>query len=484
MNEDSTAEQKLTPANNNIYYCLATLHGEIIDHNDGDLIKQNSREWQIWLEIGGLDVDELRRSQQTAAREDQQRLVDLLSRRMGVNDVALPNPGNAADFSHTHFTERLELRDVHFPAGADFRNAVFEKGLILHNVDWRASAQLDGVQSPDLVGLDGGNVSAPMWLRDADIANLAIDNVIFTARVRASNARIAAIEIAHSQFQRRTTFTGTKFDSLTFRTVAFDRLRFEKVIVEHPADIQDMRIQGASSWVGCQFKDDARIQKCQFLGEADFGSSRWAKAVSFIDTVFKARTIFANSTFSIFAPDFRGAVLHEATELHGIEWPPVGGQRGQLRANLYAYERLKQEMERLKKHEDEQFFFRKELRVRRTLDGLGLNAILNFLYAALSSYGSSVARPLAGMAALGLAGSVALATLPVHLGGPLPLRTAAKLGFLNLLPFLPGRGRAMASYDAASFSWIFDLVTTLQALGSGILLFLIALALRTRFRMK
>lgn len=58
--------------------------------------------------------------------------------------------------------------------------------------------------------------------------------------------------------------------------------------------------------------------------------------------------------------------MHEATEWHGATFPKPPGKKG-AQQQVYAYERLKQEMERLKKHEDELTFFRKELRARRGL---------------------------------------------------------------------------------------------------------------------
>jgi hypothetical protein len=57
--------------------------------------------------------------------------------------------------------------------------------------------------------------------------------------------------------------------------------------------------------------------------------------------------------------------MHEATEWHGVSWPKPARDKDAAQAQVYAYERLKQEMERLKKHEDEQQFFRRELRARR-----------------------------------------------------------------------------------------------------------------------
>jgi hypothetical protein len=72
--------------------------------------------------------------------------------------------------------------------------------------------------------------------------------------------------------------------------------------------------------------------------------------------------VLAHLRFGDAVPDFRGAKMHEATEWHGVNWPLAPQDEGTAQAQVYAYERLKQEMERLKEHEDEQFFFRKELR--------------------------------------------------------------------------------------------------------------------------
>ena len=52
-------------------------------------------------------------------------------------------------------------------------------------------------------------------------------------------------------------------------------------------------------------------------------------------------------------------------------------------------------MERLKKHEDEEQFFRRELRARRGLvTTLSGGWLLNLLYEAFSDYGQSAGRPL------------------------------------------------------------------------------------------
>ena len=144
-------------------------------------------------------------------------------------------------------------------------------------------------------------------------------------------------------------------------------------------------------------------------------------------------------------------------------------------------------MERLKKHEDEQFFFRKELRVKRVLmPTFSLSRLMNFGYDMLSTYGHRVMRPLLWMGALVAVGFAALSQLPVTSAGPLPWGSAAQLSAWNLVAFLPMRGETLAALVASGFrfTWIFRAVSAVEALGGGMLLFLLALALKNRFRMR
>jgi hypothetical protein len=105
---------------------------------------------------------------------------------------------------------------------------------------------------------------------------------------------------------------------------------------------------------------------------------------------------------------------------------------------VYTYERLKQEMERLKKHEDEQSFFQKELRSRRGLIRPFSGAwILNYIYEASSNYGSSIARPLLWLLGVFAVGFCRFAVTPVFNGARMTVAHAAMVSFANIFSFLP-----------------------------------------------
>jgi hypothetical protein len=177
--------------------------------------------------------------------------------------------------------------------------------------------------------------------------------------------------------------------------------------------------------------------------------------------------------------------MHEATEWHGVNWPPSPKNKSAAQDQVYAYERLKQEMERLKKHEDEQFFFRKELRARRGLVPVGSGAwLLNYAYEAFSDYGQSVGKPLLWLFGLFTFGSAIFAGIAVFNGARMTLPSAAGLSFANIFSFLPIKREIMTGEMVAGLSSVAQIVCAVQSLLGALLLFLLGLALRSRFRMR
>jgi hypothetical protein len=136
-------------------------------------------------------------------------------------------------------------------------------------------------------------------------------------------------------------------------------------------------------------------------------------------------------------------------------------------------------MERLKKHEDEQAFFAKELRARReTYPALSTNRSLNFFYELLSNYGQNVVKPLLWLLLLFALGTGLFVSLPVSRGvAHLSLDRAAGLSFANIFSFL--QKREMTSYSGPA-----QVIGAIEAIVGLMLLFLLGLALRNKFRMK
>jgi hypothetical protein len=242
---------------------------------------------------------------------------------------------------------------------------------------------------------------------------------------------------------------------------------------------------GTADFISAKFFGNAHFPFSVFSDGADFTSATFLGDLTFINAEFDATTIFVNTTFAASVPDFRGATMHEATEWHGSIWPKPPHGMKDAQAQVYAYERLKLEMERLKKHEDEQRFFRKELRARRALESpLSVAWYLNFVYGALSDYGQSVVRPILGIVACFAIGCFVFAFAPVFNGTHLIGERAAALSFANIFSFLPIKREIMTPAMIEGLSDLAQIIGAVQSLVGAILLFLLGLALRNRFRMK
>jgi hypothetical protein len=142
------------------------------------------------------------------------------------------------------------------------------------------------------------------------------------------------------------------------------------------------------------------------------------------------------------------------------------------------------------------FFFAKELRARRAwlwFNSCGEKPVslkwlkfffgwlLNTAYETFSGYGLSIGRPLFWLITLFVLGAGIFATTASLDNGPMMLRQAAEFSFTNLFPFLPNKAGDDITKHLAMWA---KYIGNLQSLFGVILLFLLGLALRNRFRMK
>ncbi len=234
---------------------------------------------------------------------------------------------------------------------------------------------------------------------------------------------------------------------------------------------ESFKITGDTIIRGCHFNNKSNIE---------FKKTYFGGKVNFRNTKFDSSLRFDGVTFANYAPDFRGASLHQATEWSGnILWPtPTPDNAEQL---AYCYERLKQEMESLKKHDAEQDFFRKELRAKRELlSKTSAKYWLNKCYETFGEYGYGVHTPFAWWVACS---SLFFATYSAALSGS--VQNAFYFSLTNALPLIPMSKLAANTLEAtlSHHQWLI-LPAVLQGLFSIILLFLIGLGLRNRFRIK
>lgn len=156
---------------------------------------------------------------------------------------------------------------------------------------------------------------------------------------------------------------------------------------------------------------------------------------------------------------------------------------------MRAWDRLALIMGRQEKLPKRNDFHRLMMRARRRRDGLlTLPSFANWLFDKLSDYGWGIGRAFSWWCLHILAGS---AILTFGTNSPMMAWNALQVSFANFLAFLrlgSGGGylhRPHSDLKAAldHAEWIFSMVGTVQAVLGPILLFLVLLTLRNRFRL-
>ncbi|MGA8172066.1 MAG: pentapeptide repeat-containing protein [Methylocystis sp.] len=306
---------------------------------------------------------------------------------------------------------------------------------------------------------------------------------------------------------------------IIFHSVRFDHpVSFENFVFPTDANFNGAAFEHKSSFVMAAFIERAFFSMLTFSRDAEFRGTKFFTNACFDGSVFSGKAFFDNATFSgaidfeasefrscttfqftkflSHPPDFHDAELREATVWHDAQWPPPPDRQRDAQDQVDEYARLKAEMERLKKHEDEQFFFAKELRARRAWlrfkfrDGLrpvsvrtkcAFDWLLNGAYDVFGGYGLSVGSPTFWLVVLFAVGADIFALVPAYKGLPLAYDEAAGLSITNVISFLPYKPIKDIADGLSPFAKI---IGDLQSLLGVILLFLLGLALRNRFRMK
>jgi hypothetical protein len=171
----------------------------------------------------------------------------------------------------------------------------------------------------------------------------------------------------------RVAFSGsTDFgDATLFNHASFLRVNFSEVVnFSHAKFSREVIFRSAI------FSNSTTFWGAKFFQGATFRGATFGAYTSFVNAKMEGPTRFEDAEFISTPPQFFGATLHEGTVWRGVKWPlpPINYTfpfMNYINAGPFvdAYERLKLEMDRLKKHEDELYFFALELQSRRVMYG-------------------------------------------------------------------------------------------------------------------
>lgn len=408
-----------------------------------------------------------------------------------LNVLAQENGGHPQAFAsghipHMNFSDR-KLPDVSFEgrillSGA-FKHAIFEGNANFRNAIFIESADFGGATFQDGVLFDGATFEDSAHFKGTVFqCHAAFINSTFKAEAYFLDAT----------FKHKLGYQGEVLGGVSFNHATFH-------------DSADFR--------GVTFGTEADFQHATFHRRTDFQYAKFERSVIFNDALFHAVTTFNGSLFKQ-PPKFFETKLHEDTDFDGVDWRQAESSYAlswwevirdcaarnraeslALNTNsaIRAWDRLALIMSKLEKLPERHEFYRLRMRAQRRKDRCGLLSLMNWLFDVSSDYGWSLRRAVAFWA-----GHCAVMAFVLSAGASPP---PAKLKCRHVLwdSFLTSFANAHSFLGLASeggylngarecianqTGWILNAVGVFQTILGPILLFLVLLTVRNRFRLR
>lgn len=518
-------------ANDNPWYLLATLYGEPDDEPDvylrGKLTDRNRVAWNRYYSINlddetrawliGKKQHEAEELEPFSEEEARQIAIDFAARRLGAGaDPFLPSAseqidfkrvefGRDAEFSGYLFTSSESARRIGYPfrSGASFRGSTFFGKAIFTGATFYGGADFIGatfcvsaafVESAMLFGVT--DFTSATFSGVADFRNATFNGA---SRFKGATFNycvsfICTIFYGGADFDGATFLEGADFESanlsagvFSFRNTTYSGYTcFKGTTFSGLTDFANAKFQAYAWFPTTIFSDQSSFENTIFCDLVNFTNATFLRAPDFVNVEFRAETSFESATFKTEPPKFFGAKFHEGTIWPDYEFWPVPKVPDTAKKFIRAYEPLKLEMDRLKKHEDELNFFALELRSRRVLLG-PRKGLPIAIYGAVADYGRSYWIPLGWLVGVVFVGAMLL--LPYFdLTPNQPLLSSLGQSFglslANTLNVFGFRKDFIETALVERLPWWLKMLSGLQTILGGVLLFLFGLGIRNRFRMK
>ena len=397
-------------------------------------------------------------------------------------------PGNLQD---ERWDRNRRAWNQYFAANLDFETRaqlVKEKGYCEAELTPFSEAELRDIKSSFAERSKGSkwHIELPAII---DFSNVRFDEKTYFSHHIFTECRFTGADFSDpADFRNSVFLKGVNFDSVNFRDeVSFIRATFSSfaefgdATFSRAATFEQATFRGGALFVPVTFAGPVSFRSAAFFNEARF-TATFKREAEFINAKMQDKTWFEGTVFKTVPPEFFGAELHEGTVWPGREAWPIPKEKDKAKGFIHAYERLKLEMDRLKKHEDELDFFTLELQSRRVLQesvlkGSGLPIQI---YGLVSDYGRSYARPLYGLIAVAAFGTLMLLLSDVLL---VPWQSLG-MSVANTLNVFGFRKDLFDPHLFENLPAPLKILATLQTILGAILLFLFGLGVRNKFRMK
>ncbi len=402
------------------------------------------------------------------------------------------------NLSNVIFLIRTSFRDSNFHKSANFINArffdivYFDRTVFIgndyffHKGSIFSYTNFQGAEFYKWVSFGGAQLTEVLGFREVKF----FQGASFNDAIFLEGARFEKAEFIHSG----ASFKKTKFSNVaSFAEAIFSKGAFFEG-AEFPKSPYYVDFSGANFETGGFFNDAkffglAIFYNTKFGGRAVFDGVKFSAEASFRDTNFLNHINFKNAIFEIHTPVFYGAKLTGDITWRNATWPSMNIKTDPdlIDQNQSAYENLAYHMKAAEKYHDEHFFFRQEMRCRRWF---GKNRFIRFPYVAyewLADYGYGFGKAIIAWASHIVIGAVIIFGLRYfNCFKDFTYDFGCSLGISlsNSHAFFFNGDRLKDCYDTFETLPWFNFIWGLQTITGTLLIFLVLLTLRVRFRLK
>ncbi|MDA8907746.1 pentapeptide repeat-containing protein [Planktomarina temperata] len=316
-----------------------------------------------------------------------------------------------------------------------------------------------------------------------------------------------ALEHAKNFFPNNADFKKDQLVITIENHIFSEELNFNGAIFAQPISFTNCRFKRSVNFYKANFERAARFSGSKFLETVDFGNAQFRVAALFERVTFCGKIIFywsenesnllANFRKAIFkkmTPVFHGRNFHPAWDFHGVNWPKIPKRNGDKKTqdtiedtllyHITSYEYICTQAENIGQLELRKEMIRQELACRAELAEPSFERYLRKAYGWICDHGTSIGRPALALLCIwgftflawrGWAAQEAAVTtwdVLYHTGG-------------RMVPFVGGHAyieeHTLKALRAAPH--VLHFLSAMAAILSPFLLFLMALALRLKFRM-
>jgi hypothetical protein len=429
-------------------------------------------------------------------------------------------PGDA-DFRHAIFVGEAWFENAIFMRESNFACCDFKRRTLFSYCRFFTGADFAFASFADIASFLYTKFSDDCTFESASFGGQTLfQDVKFDARATFDVASFAdAVMFNNACFA-----ADASFDSVTFSSCA----DFKKVNFLADAEFRHATITGAALFDDVKFSKTTGFVSASFVGEAWFRSAIFEGPCSFDGATFSSGVTFSNAKFGnggtqdanftaikadrafnlteasfSSVPNFSQARFTEAPDLDSVSLPLPKALRRGCKQNIVKYRAIRRMAIQSADYEREQMAFKGELRSRRlTIDKWWhLGMWFGLLYDGLSDCGRSIVRPLLlSVALLALFPVIYLSNAGVSprewqsacdASGIQKWERAVSISLSSGIPIIGGsRTEEAREFQACVVKLGADVPLSLtifqvvQSLASAVLIFLLLLAIKNRFKIK